>query len=566
MLHQYGISGIRIERGALVVDAPQYSAVGSNGAHYTASAKAARAPLADTNSVHHGRLVLSWRGRAADAASGGATGVADMRKNIFTIPGTATLTDDAGLHGTLQQLEADLDAGIFVARGPVALTFRNGATLSAANMRFDSATELLDAASTSPTRRPICRRPARDAAGSRSIVAAAASSLSGGRAHPVKITSDHFVADDAQHAATFTGEVVVTRNDLTVWADKVVVALWRGRSLEHPQLHRDRQRQSQDHGPRPRPATRRSMTPRSQLLHLTGHVLVTNGKRQHRQRRSGRRPQVRPLDLLERQAAAASPGVFTRAMNERNETRVDQTGWLVAHGLAKSFGKPHRGLGCRRSRCAAARPWACSDRTAPARRRSSPSSWGWSNPTAARCGSTAMPITRLPLFQRGRLGIGYLPQEPSIFRGLIVSGQHPRGARRAHRRTARRGASGSTQLLDEFGLAHVADVNAQALSGGERRRAEIARAVAGDPVFMLLDEPFAGVDPIAVGEVKGLVRQLTQRGIGVLITDHSVRETLSLVDRAYLIHDGRVMIQGKPEIITNDPEARRVYLGESFSV
>jgi lipopolysaccharide export system ATP-binding protein len=121
-------------------------------------------------------------------------------------------------------------------------------------------------------------------------------------------------------------------------------------------------------------------------------------------------------------------------------------------------------------------------------------------------------------------------------------------------------------LLEEFSIGHLRDANAMALSGGERRRVEIARSLAADPVFMLLDEPFAGVDPIAVAEVKLLVRQLTQRGIGVLITDHSVRETLSLVDRAYLIHGGTVMIQGRPEAIMADPEARRVYLGESFSM
>jgi lipopolysaccharide export system ATP-binding protein len=136
----------------------------------------------------------------------------------------------------------------------------------------------------------------------------------------------------------------------------------------------------------------------------------------------------------------------------------------------------------------------------------------------------------------------------------------------SHIRSRRERQERLAALLEEFGIAHLANVSALALSGGERRRTEIARAVAADPVFMLLDEPFAGVDPIAVSEVKGLVRQLTRRGIGVLITDHSVRETLSLVDRAYLIHDGRVMIQGKPEVISNDPEARRVYLGESFSV
>jgi lipopolysaccharide export system ATP-binding protein len=122
------------------------------------------------------------------------------------------------------------------------------------------------------------------------------------------------------------------------------------------------------------------------------------------------------------------------------------------------------------------------------------------------------------------------------------------------------------ELLEEFGIGHIAKSNAMALSGGERRRVEIARAVATDPVFMLLDEPFAGVDPIAVAEVKNLVKHLTRRGIGVLITDHSVRETLSLVDRAYLIHEGHVMIQGRPDVIAADPEARRVYLGESFEV
>jgi lipopolysaccharide export system ATP-binding protein len=174
-------------------------------------------------------------------------------------------------------------------------------------------------------------------------------------------------------------------------------------------------------------------------------------------------------------------------------------------------------------------------------------------------------ITDLPLFQRGRLGMGYLPQEPSIFRGLSVAGNilavleshvRGRGERQARLKS----------LLEEFGLTDLAHTDALALSGGERRRCEIARAMAGEPIFMLLDEPFAGVDPIAVAEVKGLVRHLTQRGVGVLITDHSVRETLSLVDRAYLIHGGRVMIQGKPEVITADPEARRVYLGDSFSV
>ena len=190
---------------------------------------------------------------------------------------------------------------------------------------------------------------------------------------------------------------------------------------------------------------------------------------------------------------------------------------------------------------------------------------GLASPDSGRVLLDGTDVTDDPMYVRARRGIGYLPQEPSIFRGLSVKGNilavlesHVRSRKERHARLE--------LLLDEFGIAHLANVSALALSGGERRRAEIARAVAGDPVFMLLDEPFAGVDPIAVADVKALVRQLTERGIGVLITDHSVRETLSLVDRAYLIHDGRVMIQGKPEIIAADPEARRVYLGETFAV
>jgi lipopolysaccharide export system ATP-binding protein len=251
-------------------------------------------------------------------------------------------------------------------------------------------------------------------------------------------------------------------------------------------------------------------------------------------------------------------------MSERDDTRVDQTGWLVAHGLGKSFGSrvvvSDVSIAVRRGEAVGLLGPNGAGKTTVFT-----IIMGLVKPDKGEVRLDGHAITRLPLFQRGRLGIGYLPQEPSIFRGLSVSGNilavlETRIANRAARRER------LDQLVDEFGLAHVASVNAQALSGGERRRAEIARAVAGEPVFMLLDEPFAGVDPIAVADVKALVRQLTQRGIGVLVTDHSVRETLSLVDRAYLIHDGRVMIQGKPEVITNDPEARRVYLGESFSV
>jgi lipopolysaccharide export system ATP-binding protein len=175
-------------------------------------------------------------------------------------------------------------------------------------------------------------------------------------------------------------------------------------------------------------------------------------------------------------------------------------------------------------------------------------------------------ITAEPMYTRARLGVGYLPQEPSVFRKLSVADNIRLVLELRddldHAARDRELAS----LMDELQVGHVAEQIGASLSGGERRRVEIARALAANPRLMLLDEPFAGVDPIAVAEVKALVRQLTQRGIGVLITDHSVRETLSLVDRAYLIYGGQVMIQGKPETIINDPDARQVYLGESFSV
>jgi len=251
-------------------------------------------------------------------------------------------------------------------------------------------------------------------------------------------------------------------------------------------------------------------------------------------------------------------------MSLSEDSRVDQSGWLVAHGIAKSFGAKivvaDVSVAVRRGEAVGLLGPNGAGKTTVFT-----IIMGLIKPDKGEVRLDGQPITRLPLFQRGRLGIGYLPQEPSIFRGLSVKGNilavlesHIRSRKERHRRL--------DQLLEEFGIAHLANASALALSGGERRRTEIARAVAGDPIFMLLDEPFAGVDPIAVAEVKSLVRQLTRRGIGVLITDHSVRETLSLVDRAYLIHDGRVMIQGKPEIIANDPEARRVYLGDSFSV
>ncbi len=172
-------------------------------------------------------------------------------------------------------------------------------------------------------------------------------------------------------------------------------------------------------------------------------------------------------------------------------------------------------------------------------------------------------ITHLPMYRRARLGIGYLPQEQSIFRGLTVEDNiravlevvEPSKKRREHELDA---------LLDEFNIKRLRKSPSIALSGGERRRCEIARSLAARPSFVLLDEPFAGIDPIAVGDIQALVRQLTDRGIGVLITDHNVRETLGLVDRAYIIHSGRVLTEGAPEEIIANPDVRRVYLGEDF--
>ncbi len=244
--------------------------------------------------------------------------------------------------------------------------------------------------------------------------------------------------------------------------------------------------------------------------------------------------------------------------------RVDQTGWLVAHGIAKRYGSKvvvhDVSIAVRRGEAVGLLGPNGAGKTTVFT-----IIMGLIRPDKGEVRLDGHPITRLPLFQRGRLGIGYLPQEPSIFRGLTVKG-NILSVLEAHVRSGKERQRRLEILLDEFGITHLANTSALALSGGERRRCEIARAVAGDPIFMLLDEPFAGVDPIAVSEVKGLVRQLTARGIGVLITDHSVRETLSLVDRAYVIHDGRVMIQGKPDVIAADPEARRVYLGDTFTV
>jgi len=190
---------------------------------------------------------------------------------------------------------------------------------------------------------------------------------------------------------------------------------------------------------------------------------------------------------------------------------------------------------------------------------------GLVKPDAGRIMLDGDDITGLPMYRRAILGLGYLPQETSIFRGLSVEKNilavlelaEPDKSARAKR---------LDQLLDEFGLTRLRDAPAMALSGGERRRAEIARALAANPSIMLLDEPFAGIDPLSISDIRDLIVELKKRGIGVLITDHNVRETLDIVDRGYIIYDGRVLFAGTPQALVADENVRRLYLGESFTL
>lgn len=174
-------------------------------------------------------------------------------------------------------------------------------------------------------------------------------------------------------------------------------------------------------------------------------------------------------------------------------------------------------------------------------------------------------ITNLPMYRRARMGIGYLPQEASIFRGLTVEENIKSVVELVESQPERRDAV-VDELLGEFAITHLRRTPAVALSGGERRRVEIARALATHPSFMLLDEPFAGIDPIAISDIRDLVSHLKDRGIGVLITDHNVRETLDIIDRAYIIHDGQVLMEGDPSDVVGNEDVRRVYLGEKFSM
>ena len=174
-------------------------------------------------------------------------------------------------------------------------------------------------------------------------------------------------------------------------------------------------------------------------------------------------------------------------------------------------------------------------------------------------------VTGLPMYRRAKLGIGYLPQEMSIFRGLSVEDNIAAildiAVKDRHKRRER-----LEELLSEFSIEHLRRAPALALSGGERRRVEIARCLAADPKYLLLDEPFAGVDPISVGDIRHLVADLKKRGIGVLITDHNVRETLEIVDRAYILHDGKVLMSGTPADVVENENVRRVYLGDNFKI
>jgi len=190
---------------------------------------------------------------------------------------------------------------------------------------------------------------------------------------------------------------------------------------------------------------------------------------------------------------------------------------------------------------------------------------GLVKPDAGRIMLDGADITGLPMYRRAVLGLGYLPQETSIFRGMTVEKNILAVLELAEPDKAARMAR-LDQLLDEFGLTRLRASPAMALSGGERRRAEIARALAADPTIMLLDEPFAGIDPISISDIRDLVKDLKRRDIGVLITDHNVRETLEIVDRAYIIYDGRVLFAGSPEELVADANVRRLYLGEGFTL
>ena len=190
---------------------------------------------------------------------------------------------------------------------------------------------------------------------------------------------------------------------------------------------------------------------------------------------------------------------------------------------------------------------------------------GLDTPDSGRIYLDGRDITQLPMYRRARLGIGYLPQEASIFRGMTVE-DNVRAILELTEPIAQTRAEKLDSLLAEFSISHLRHTHAQVLSGGERRRVEIARALAAHPSFILLDEPLAGVDPIAIGDIRNLVSHLKTREIGVLVTDHNVRDTFELIDRAYVVHEGRVLAEGTPDDVSNDSSVRQTYLGTRFRI
>lgn len=239
-------------------------------------------------------------------------------------------------------------------------------------------------------------------------------------------------------------------------------------------------------------------------------------------------------------------------------------GWLVAHGVRKTYGRREVVKGV----SVAVRRGEAVGLLGPNGAGKTTVFYtitGLVRPDAGGISLDDFDITDLPMYRRARLGIGYLPQEASIFRGLTVA-QNIRAVLEPIEPDRDKREHEVESLLEEFGIRQLAASPAMALSGGERRRLEIARALASRPNFMLLDEPFAGIDPIAVGDIQALVRHLTSRSIGVLITDHNVRETLGLIDRAYIIASGEVLTEGRPDEIVADRDVRRLYLGESFTL
>ncbi|MCB1475260.1 MAG: LPS export ABC transporter ATP-binding protein [Rhodobiaceae bacterium] len=265
--------------------------------------------------------------------------------------------------------------------------------------------------------------------------------------------------------------------------------------------------------------------------------------------------------IRQRIRPAASNGAV-RPSRRRDQPIAAATGWLAVYGVEKSYRrrKVVKGvsLGVRRGEVVGLLGPNGAGKTTVF--------YMVTGLVRADAGAIAIDgydVTSLPMYRRARLGIGYLPQEPSIFRGLSVE-QNIRAVLEIVEPDPAVRARDLDQLLEEFDIARLRHSPSIALSGGERRRCEIARALASRPSFMLLDEPFAGIDPIAVNDIRLLVRHLTDRGIGVLITDHNVRETLGLIDRAYIIHDGQVLMEGTPEAVIANEEVRRHYLGEDF--